>query len=121
MKSILFYSEQTLQHSTQLWLQLQIFYLYPAGELNSLNGQNKISELRALRYKQQASVLTNRESIWESAARPALFPLRLCAHSHLLRQQSNWSRSRRLLLHMTDCNDRAGNEFAQIIFIISGR
>lgn len=32
-----------------------------------------ISELRTLRYKQQAAVLTNRESVWESAARPALF------------------------------------------------
>lgn len=65
-----------------------------------------ISELRALKYKQQAGVLTNRESIWESAARLALLALCLCAHSHLLRQQNNWARSWRSLLHMTDCNDR---------------
>lgn len=43
-----------------------------SAELNSLNGHTKksmiTSELRDLRYKQQASVLTNRDSIWESAA-----------------------------------------------------
>lgn len=96
-----------------------------SAELNSPNeGKTKsmtMSELRASTYKQKACALTNRESIRETAVQRALFALCLCAHSHLLRQQCDWSRSRRLLLHMKDYNDRARNEFAQIIFIISDR
>lgn len=42
------------------------------------------------------------------------------ARSHLLRQQSNWSRSLRSPLHMAGCDGRARNEFAEIIFRISG-
>lgn len=41
----------------------------------------------------------------------AFFAHCLCARSHLLRRQINWSRSCRLLLHMTDCNDWARNEY----------
>lgn len=95
-----------------------VFYLHSTEEPNNLNFEK--SELRNVRCKQQASVLTNRGFVWEICCVTGFSSLSVYVLTHICWDNRTTGQDRRACYFTTDCNGRARNEFVEIIFRISG-